>query len=401
MPRTKRIPITDYKGQPIAGIFRVGERLYAKVQVGSGPGALQAEKSFELATSIKEIQQWQESKRLELRKILPTVTRGSLAGDVPAYLKYQTHKASYAAKKSELGAWSEALGSLKRHQVTGAHIAQVIAEWLAAGVSKKTIVNRCRTLHHLYVTLADDKRARTPLDNVEIPVPEKRRPRDVPAAVIVRTEKGLREAIETARRDKHATPKQRAFEVRDAARARGRFMVMAAAGVRPSQMKRIPREGVDLKNRIVEIPPGKGGLPIVQAMNNEQFAAWSAFVAADSFGSYDDSRFRRRLRAAGWPEGLRPYNTKHAVGIRLAEAGAEYQDIADHFGQTNIRTAKIYTGTPLKRLRRTAELLGGRFGWEAEEATPRTAPRSAPRKLGGTEPRNADLRGNSRKAKSA
>ncbi len=141
MPRSKRLPIHDHKGDPIPGIWRVDDRLYAKKSVGSGKQALQREKSFELGTSVKEIRAWQESTRLELLALLPTVTRGTLAADVPIYLEQQRHKASYAAKKSELGAWVAALGTMKRHQIRGSHIAATIATWLGEDVSKKTILS--------------------------------------------------------------------------------------------------------------------------------------------------------------------------------------------------------------------------------------------------------------------
>lgn len=53
-------------------------------------------------------------------------------------------------------------------------------------VHSRTILNRCRPLHHLYVTLADDRKVRTPLDNIEIPRPDKTRPKHVPNTLIAK-----------------------------------------------------------------------------------------------------------------------------------------------------------------------------------------------------------------------
>lgn len=374
MPRVPRRKIAKW-------VYRVGGSLIGKVQVGSGDTALQTEKPFDPDTATKEIQRWAETERQRLLKLRAGVVRGSIAADVPVYLKDQEHKESYASKKSELGAWVKELGSMRRHQVRETHIVGVISRWLAAGVSKKTIVNRCRTLHHFFVTLLGDKKARTPLDNVEIPKPDKRRPQPVAAALIIRTEKNLRATVALAQQRlakemkkpaEQRKPRQFVLEAANAARAHGRFMVQATDGVRPSQMRRVEPDDVDLANRLVQVRPGKGGLPIVIAMNDESLAAWRAFVDADAFGSYDDSKYRRRLRSAGWPKGLDPYMTKHTVGIALAEAGADHEDIKDRFGHTDTKTVKIYTGTPVKRLRRVAALIDHRFGWAK---TPRTTPR--------------------------
>ena len=84
---------------------------------------------------------------------------------------------------------------------------------------------------------------------------------------------------------------------------------------------------------LVNIAGGKGGEPIIQAMNAEMVVAWRAFVDSAAWGSYDHSKFRRRLATAGWPAGLRVYNTKHAVGFALAEGGADHEDIKDWMKQ--------------------------------------------------------------------
>lgn len=372
---------------------RVAEGVYqsskstvaAKVQVGSGEHALVEEKPFPIGTPNKEIQAWRDAKRVELRKLVPVIARGTIESEIPTYLERAAKRpASLPAKKSEMNAWKDQIGTFRRHQVKPAQIDAAIRAWLAAGVSKKTIVNRCRTLHHFYVTMADDKRTPTPLDNVDVPAPPKRQPKHVPATLVIRTEKRLRAAIEDARALAKRNHKLQPY-VRHAERTRARFMVYATTGIRPSQLKRLRQAHVDVRRRVVDIAAGKGGEPILQAMNTEQLAAWRAFVAADAWGSYDDTKFRRRLRAAGWPKGLRPYELKHAVGITLAEQDADRHDIKDWYGHADVKTTEIYTGRVMTRVRRTAAKLDHRFGWAAKPSHA-----DVPRKAGTTGQKSAE-----------
>lgn len=358
------------------GIYRVnGRSLSAKVQVGSGKDALQEEKAFDAGTSLKDIQKWREETRVKLRKEVPTLARGSIAAEVTNYLeRAKKRPASLPSKRSEMKAWVAVIGHLRRHQVKPEHIDCAIADWLADDVAKKTVQNRCRTLHHFYVTMANDRKVHTPLDNVDVPTPEKRRPRDVSPSIIVRTEKRLRQA----------DPKTHA-----------RFMVFATTGIRPSQLKRLTKPSIDLRRRLVDISGGKGGEPIIQAVNAEMLVAWRAFIAVDAFGEYDSTKFARELRAAGWPSGIRPYNLKHSIGMHLAEDGAAPGDIQAWFGHTDQKTTRIYTGVPVKRMRRLSEQLDHRFGW-AEKS-----PADVPRKNDGSRRQLKDLAGKLKDRKSA
>jgi integrase len=341
MPRTR---------QKVAeGIDRInGRSLSARVQVGSGDAALREEKAFDPGTPLKEIQRWREETRVKLRKEVPIIAKGSIEAETKVYLdRAQKRPASVGSKRSEMKAWIAQIGHLRRHQVKPEHVDLAISEWLSDGVAKKTVQNRCRTLHHFYVTMANDKKTHTPLDNVDVPTPEKRRPRDVSPAVIKRTEKRLRSG----------DPK-----------AHARFMVFATTGIRPSQLNRLERSHIDLRRRLVDISGGKGGEPIIQAVNDEMLVAWKAFIAADAFGDYDSTKFARQLRAAGWPSGIRPYNLKHSIGMHLAEDGAAPGDIQAWFGHTDQKTTRIYTGVPVKRMRRLSEQLDHRFGWAKSPA---------------------------------
>jgi site-specific recombinase XerD len=367
MPRTPRRRIA-------AGVYRDKYSLMASVRIGSGADAVGREKAFAWDTPLEEIQRWQERTRVELHADRPIKVRGTLATDVDAYLeRVRKRPASWKSKRSELKAWVAELGHKRRHTITPSDIDRTIATWRDAGVALKTIVNRCRTLHHLYVTLANDKRARTPLDNVDVPKPPKRRPAFVAAQTIVRVEKKLRKGD---------------------AKVRARFMVIAATGIRPSQLARLTAADVNLKHGLVIVDGGKGGDPIVHALNDDMRAAWRVFIAANAWGPFDATKFARAVRAAGWPRAVRVYNAKHAVGIELAERGADNEDIRAWFGHTDPQTTKIYTGVPLSRMKRLSQKIAGRLGWA-------TAPRDAPRADGQKKSKEVKSRTNSRTRETA
>lgn len=359
MPRTPRRRLAK-------GVYVDKYSLTGVVSVGGKS----IERAFERGTPIKDIQRWREEERVRRRYAAPkTPARGTLAADVPIYLeRMRKRPASLGQRASELKPWIARFGTLARDAITPRMIDETMAAWLAEGIAPKTVRNRCATLRHLYVTMADDRRARTPFDNIDRPTVQKRRPAYVAPETI------------------------RAVAERLTGKDRARFMVLAATGIRPSQMKRLTPADVDLVRRLVLIPGGKGGLPIVHALNSDMVAAWRAFARANAWGPYHASGFAKRCRRAGWPPGVRVYNAKHSLGIELAEKGAEMADIQAWFGHTSDATTKIYTGVPIARMRRIAEQLDGRLGWG-------TTPRNAPRVDAGSVRSRADSGGNRHGAK--
>lgn len=342
MPRTPRRRIAKY-------VYRDKHSLSGKFQIGDRS----VEKAFPRDTPTKDIQQWAEAEKVRIREERgPVPTRGSLDADAETYLTRMAKRpASLPAKRSELKAWRALYGDRPRWRLSAADIDAAIAHWLSKNVAPKTVVNRCRTLRHLFVTLANDKKARTPLDNVDLPDVPRRRPVFVDPQTIRRVEKALRKG----------DPKDRA-----------RFMVMAATGIRPSQLMRLTPADVDLTRGIVLVEGGKGGDPIVHVLNSDMQAAWLAYERANAWGPYDTSALAIVVRAAGWPPGVRIYNAKHSLGMELAEKGAAPDDIRAWFGHRDQATTRIYTGVPVARMARLSAQLDGRLGW----GVPRPAPRS-------------------------
>lgn len=353
-PRTPRRRIAE-------GIYVDKYSLTGTVKIGSKNNALSREKAFPPDTPIEKIQRWREETRVELHKERPRIVRGSLGADATLYLdRAKKRPASWKSKRSELRAWCELYGTRPRHLITPADIDAAIAIWRADGVALKTIQNRCRTLHHLYVTLADDKKAKTPLDNVDVPRPPKRKPAFVTVSTIKRVERKLRAG----------DPFVHAF-----------YMVIASTGLRNSQVNRVLQTltSADVRRRVVLVEGGKGGEPIPLVLNPDQVAALTALLRArvpatpptSGYVPMDATKYARAVRAAGWPKGVRPYNARHAVGIELAERGVEDADIQAQLGHSDLSMVRRhYTGIRLSKMKRISDTLEGRLGWDVLTSTP-------------------------------
>lgn len=320
---------------------RYGWRVYVKI------GKAQRERHFPRDKPLKEMQAWLDECRVALRRLPASpAKKQTLKSDGRVYLALPELRAlaSYKSRICEIEAWYEPLGHIPRHLITRQQVLETRSRWLEAGFAPKTINHRVRALRHLYRRL-DGSKAPTPADDLDKLKEPDSNPRFVSVRVIRTVAKNLTD------------PKTRA-----------RFMVLAATGMRPAQLRRAVRTDVNLRTRIWMVRPAKGGNPIPVALSDDMIVAWKAFIAADAFvqpgDQFDGSDYAKQLYAAGWPKDLRPYNAKHTVAITLAESDAEWEDIKDWFGHTDVKTTRIYTGLVQKRLRATSAKLEGRIGWK-------------------------------------
>jgi len=77
------------------------------------------------------------------------------------------------------------------------------------------------------------------------------------------------------------------------------------------------------------------------------------------------AHFPRRLRDAGWPDGVRPYNLRHSTWIEASERGADLADIQAGAGHRSMTTTRRhYVPVLASRMQRLSERLNGRFGWQ-------------------------------------
>jgi site-specific recombinase XerD len=316
---------------------KYGWRCFVKV------GTVQREKRFPADSTFQQREAWRDEARVALRKLpqAPT-TKETFKADARRYLALPDVKGlrSYASRVCEIEAWYPHIGAVPRGAITRTHILTARSAWLAEGRAPKTINHRVRALRHLY-RLLDGSRAATPADDIDRLKEPAANPQFVPPSTIRRVAMRLTD------------PKTRA-----------RFMVLAATGMRPAQLRRAVRTDVNFRTRLWLVRPAKGGNPIPMALTQDMIAAWRAFIAADAWGAFDGSEYAKALYRAGWPKTIRPYNVKHTVALTLANADAEWEDIKDFFGHTDVKTTRIYTGRVMKRLKGMAAKLEGRIGWK-------------------------------------
>jgi len=330
-----------------AGIYRDRYGLSAVVKIGTGPAAAQREKRFTFDTPLKDIREWQDAMRAELRARhhMPVIARGTFEADCKAYLAQVRHLASYKSRRCEVDAWTGLYGRLRRNQLTGEHVRKARAAWTADGYATKTINNRVQTLQHIFHVL-DGPRSPTPMDDVK-PLPVAPSPKVLVAAAVFRTVSENLADVKT----------------------RARFIVIASTGVRPAELKRAEPSDIDLDRRVWLVRTAKGGEPRTFWLNDDMIAALRAFIQAEAWGSFDGSDYAKALYTAGWPKDVRPYQARHSVALELGERGIDLGDVQGWLGHKHVNTTrKHYAPVLSSRLKLASQSLAGRFGkWERRD----------------------------------
>jgi len=329
------------------GIYRTTYGIRAVVHIAAG----RQEKFFDLEYPLPDIKRWRNETRTLLETLHPERRAGAhghntFNADMKRHLSTLTIS-SWKSRRSELRAWADHWGPMKRWRSKQEHAKAVIKIWFDASVPPKTIQNRCRALSAMYHDL-DGPKAWTPVDGLKLPKITKTRKPFVSADIMQAVEVQLR-----------------TLDVPDRAQWHARFMVIAACGSRPVFVKRTKPTDVDLERRVWSMGSAKDGEPVELFLNDEMLAAWEAFAAANAWGDFDATEYATVVRAAGWPAHLKPYATKHTVGRELGERGVDMQVIADWFGHTDVKTTReSYVPVLNSKLRQASEVLNGRLGWK-------------------------------------
>lgn len=309
----------------------------------------QKERRFVAGTPARVIKAWTIATRAKLQKRHPqpehTGKSGTLAKDAERYYPLIKHLADWVSRRSEIRAWLPHLGHMHRHMVTREDVLRIRGVWKTDGRAAKTINNRVTALRNLYHLLDGDE-GTTPCDHVK-PLPFAKEPPQVITAEVVNA------VLETL-----------AVSPRMHAKAdRARLMILASTGKRPCEVERAKAGDVDLPRRVWIVRDAKGGWSEGVYLNDEMLAAWEAFIDADAWGVFPD-HFPRRLRDAGWPEDVRPYNLRHSTWIVASERGADLADIQAGAGHRHISTTRRhYVPVLQSRMQKLSERLEGRFGW--------------------------------------
>jgi integrase len=318
----------------------------------------QKERRFTPGTPKRVIRDWKRRELARMMKRSPQPERaapaGSLGKDVEAYVRLVRHLADWVSRRAELRAWVVALGDRPRHTVTREDVLRVRGAWVEAGVAAKSVNNRVSALRNLYRVLDGPDGGPSPCDRLA-PLPTvKVPPRTITAAEVNRVLAALLAQASAGRRGRPAL---------HALQDRARLMVLASTGKRPIEVERAQPDDVDLQARVWRTRDAKGGFSPGLYLNAEMVLAWEAFIAAEAWGPFPD-HFPRRLRRAGWPPGVRPYNLRHSTWIEASERGVDLADIQAGAGHRRIDTTRThYVPVRASRMQRMSECLEGRFGW--------------------------------------
>lgn len=347
-------------------------RATVKVSWIAGTGerrVLQKERRFVPGTKSYVIADWKARTRAQLEKRIPatvagrSATLGTLHADAIRYYPLIKHLADWVSRRSEIRAWLPELGDRYRHTIDRTDILRIRGEWKTAGVAHRTINNRVSALKDLYKKLDGDD-APTPCDGVNMLTPPRTPIQRISPELVNRVCANLLKPQGVGRPAKH--------RLKD----RARLMVMATTGKRPCEIERARPMDVNLDHRVWSVRDAKGGWSEGQYLNDEMIVAWKAFFAANAWGPFSD-KFAHRLRKAGWPEGVRPYNNRHTAWITASESGADLADIQAGAGHRNIRTTREhYVPVINSRMQKLSELIDHRFGWSPATAPARPQKRS-------------------------
>lgn len=346
MPRGKRKRLARGIFADAAGIA---------ITIPTGKRGRQIERRHPHGTPLKTLKTIRARLILEHQADTAKATRGTFEADATRYLDLVRHLAGWTERRSEIRAWVARLGSRSRTSITRGDVQSARAAWLDDDKSPKTINNRVAALRAMYHELDGDD-TETPADGI--------RPLTVAAKPIVSVTSSriaaVYQKLEAAEKRGHLRDRK----------TRARFRMLAETGRRPSELMRAKPDDFDLERRIWHVRDGKGGFtPGGLYLTDSMMIAAREFIAADAFGSYNTGSFAIRLRNAGWPASVRPYNLRHSVGIAMADSGADHMDIAHALGHRDPRTTKRnYVGIRESRTRAALERIDGRIPFDQKKA---------------------------------
>jgi integrase len=400
------------------GIRRDASGIEARVKVRGTPRYAR----FPAATPLVTVEQWQETERKALqqadpydrtRRGRPSTTGGTLEAATQRFLPQIAGRASFKADRSHLRAWftvvghhPRPLGEVSIDLITSEDVNLAIAQWQTAPsrrdvrrirvtgyaretaravgspreaviraydrqtpvtsgqvVAAKTIRHRCRMLGELYRTLRPG--APSPVQGAKIPKLPKPHPVGMPIETVRLVARTLARAAATAP---------------DHAKTFARFAVLATTGQRPCQVMRTQPDDLQRDAGLWIVRSAKNEPVHTITLNADMIAAWDLFVAAEAWGAYDTTQHARRVHAAGWPKGVRPYAARHAVMIDALAAGVRLDDVQGLAGHTSPLTTRTFYGPlTVSRQRQVSDALTGRL---AGVFGPRLVKKSPPARAG-------------------
>lgn len=203
-------------------------------------------------------------------------------------------------------------------------------------VSALTIRHRCRVLDELWKTL-DGPETVSPAAHAKIPKRTQTPPQIVPPETVASVLEKL---------------------ALDNAKDFARFFLFAVTAQRPCQIGRAIESDVDLVRETWLVRNAKGEPAHLIALNDQQIAAWRVFIAAKAWGEIDTTKYGKRIHAAGWPTGIRPYNARHSLAVDAIRRGISIGDLQGLLGHSSPETTRrFYAPFQLQQQRAVARTM--------------------------------------------
>jgi integrase len=326
----------------------------------------QRERRFVEGTPKRVIASWKERTEAALKKRYPAQTfrrtqAGTVAADIERTLPLRKGMTSWTDYCALLRSWGACIGTKNRAAIEKADVLLARAGWIEAGQAARTINNRVSALRTMYKLLDGDD-APTPCDGIKplkLPPAAKQL---VPLHIVNRV---CAKLLERHEQYQGARTRRGRPGGQHALKDRARLMVMSACGKRPAEVGRAEPDDFDWDRRVWYDRAAKAGESPGVYLNDEMLLAWQEFIEADAWGDFEqDGHFARRLRDAGWPKGLKPYNVRHSAWTDASERGADLADIQVGAGHRRIETTrKHYVPVLNSRMQRLSEMIDKRHGW--------------------------------------
>jgi len=316
-------------------------------------GTLRREKSFPRSRGVREIQAWIDSTKSEFRKRRDRrrKTQGTLQGDVLEYLETLPPGRPRRDVASNLAAWLEVLGDVRRSRLTIERLQTVVNDWIADGVAVSTVKHRRRALAQLYDAL-DGAEAPNPARAIKTP----REPQGEVRAIDVDVLAAILATMDTHRTHRHPGRGGRGFKNK----AQARLMMMLGTGITPASLHRLRPERIDLARETLTLPPrlkGEGAESVTVPLFPYGVLACRAWLRAFAWGRFDQRALGRSFHAAvrryvaqegaagrtvALPGDLRVYDLRHSF---LSWLWRETEDLllVQHYAQhADLETTRRY-----------------------------------------------------------
>jgi site-specific recombinase XerD len=309
---------------------------------------------FPPSTPISHISDWLEEQRglIRQRRQLTVATKGTFQSDVrDEYLPQIRHLASYNERRLDIERWASIFKGRNRNTIKASEIRKVVSGW-AAGIGTErqdrhgntiqsgrllasTLNHRLSALSNFY-TLLNGKRGYNPVTEIERFTEGDRPIHAIDFAWIRKILDALPNNVTGAR-----------------------LRCLAYTGMRPVQLKRLQRQNIDLSDRTVWVPVGKGGstelisLPKAGAQAFEdliRFAEdeslhprfrhkWGANIALGPMRQ----ALRRAARRAGYPGDITTYWLRHSLATHMLDRGASTRQVQQQLTHSSLELIERYT----------------------------------------------------------